>query len=85
MVDRVITEAEIDQVDLKSYSAVMLVGSPQDQSGVEVFTWPRLAQLVHPSTTAQLTDTSHLLIVVDEPDDPETIARIKKLIIPSRE
>ncbi|MCG6578014.1 hypothetical protein EGM97_25355 [Pseudomonas sp. AF32] len=82
--DRVITEAEIDQVDLKSYNSVFLVGNPEDRTGVEIFTWPKLAQLVHPSTAAPLTDTSQLLIVVDNPDDPDTVARIKSIVVPTR-
>ena len=81
---KVISESEIETVDLKSFHEVLAVASPDDISGVAIYVTPRLASFVHPSTPAVTTDTSYLLIVVENPDDPEIIERLKHLVIPRR-
>jgi len=84
MASRYITEAEIGDVDLKSYHSVLLVASPDDASGVEVFTWPRMAPLADRSVPGKLNDYSYLFVVVADPDDLATVERVKNAVIPKR-
>jgi len=81
---KVISESEVETVDLKRFHEVLAVASPDDISGVAIYVSPRLAPFVHPSTPAVTTDTNYLLIVVENPDDPETIERLKRLVIPQK-
>jgi len=84
MSKRVVSEQELGDLDLKQFHEVLLVRDPDDHEGVHIFTWPRMAQFVSPLAEAPLSNTNQLLIVVENPDDLETVARIKAIIIPTR-
>ena len=81
---QVISESELGSIDLKQFHEVIAVKDPGDYQGVAVYVTPRMAQFVDPSVAAQETITNSLLIVVDNPDDLETIERLKKSVVPQR-
>lgn len=81
---QVTSESELGTIDLKKFHEVIAVKDAEDYQGVAVYVVPRMAQFVHPSTPAAETITNYLLVVVDDPDDPETIDRLKKAVIPQR-
>lgn len=81
---QVISESELGSIDLKQFHEVIAVKDAGDYQGVAVYVTPRMAQFVDPSVPAKETITNSLLIVVDNPDDLETIERLKKLVVPQR-
>jgi hypothetical protein len=80
----VVSEQDLEGLDLKQFHEVLLVRSSDDDGGVHIFTWPRMAQFVSPLTESPLSNSNQLLVVVENPDDPETVARIKAMVIPPR-
>ena len=80
MSKQVISEAQLNQVDLKKIDEVLLASTPQDNSGVLVFSWPRMAPMVSSLTEGVASDWRQLIVVVDDPDDTVTQERVKRSI-----
>ncbi|MFV3368452.1 hypothetical protein ACNFH5_09745 [Pseudomonas sp. NY15435] len=74
---KVITEAELSSTDVRQFHDVLLVKSPDDLSGVEIFHVRVMAKLYGATAEAEVIESKQLLVVVQDPDDPETADRIR--------
>lgn len=81
-----INEDEIGRVQPRDFKNCLLVRPGDADSGVEVFHVRILAAFTSPDRPAPLLNNAQLLIEVEDPDDPETQARIReKLTARARE
>lgn len=85
MSKQVISEAQLNQIDIKKIDEVLLASTPQDNSGVLVFSWPRMAPMVSSLTEGVASERRQLIVLVDHPDDTATQDRIKRAIHELRE
>ncbi|WP_439865641.1 hypothetical protein ACTAB9_17405 [Pseudomonas syringae] len=76
-----IMESEIDTIDLKPFHEILAVRSADDYQGVAIYLSPRMAQYVSSNTESPVNETNYLMVAVGNPDDPETIERLKKKIL----
>lgn len=74
---KVITEGQLPTIEVWRFDDVLLVADENDQSGVEVFHARKLAKLYGANAEAEIQEAKQLLVVVDNPDDPETIDRVR--------
>lgn len=74
---KVITEDQLSTSEVWRFEDVLLVAHENDESGVEVFHARKLAKLYGVNAEAETLQAKQLLVVVDNPDDPETIKRIR--------
>ena len=73
---RRVTEAQLGTVRLENVEGAQLV-KPGDITGVSVELPERPAQLVSPGERSPRTGAELLLIEVDDPADPSTMARVR--------
>ncbi|HAC66466.1 MAG TPA: hypothetical protein DCP19_00470 [Pseudomonas sp.] len=73
----IVAEDQLDEVELRRFDDVLAVRSPDDTHGVGIFKAKRLPALQSPDLPAKLNENGLLLIVVDNPDDEDTVARLK--------
>ena len=85
MSKKVISEAQLNQIDIKKIDEVLLASTPQDNSGVLVFSWPRMAPMVSSLTEGVASERRQLIVLVDDPDDTATQDRVKRAIHELRE
>ncbi|HBO2681616.1 hypothetical protein [Pseudomonas aeruginosa] len=74
---KVITEVELSSTDVWRFDDVLLVKNADDLSGVAVFHARKIAKLYGATAEAEVTETKQLLVVVNDPDDPETAERVR--------
>lgn len=80
---QIVREEHLSSIDIREFHSVWAVRDSDDSSnfsGVEIKPDRRMAPLVSPDTPAPLTITSNLLIIVENPDDPETVNRLKAFV-----
>lgn len=73
----VVTEDQLDEVEIRRFDDVLAVRSPDDTHGVGIFKANRLPVFQSPDSPAKLNVNGILLVVVDDPDDEQTVARLK--------
>lgn len=73
----VVTENQLDAIELKRFDQVLVANSADDDYGVEVFRQHRIAEVYHPLSEAKVNHDIQLIVIVDNPADPATIERIR--------
>ncbi len=79
----IVTEAQLSDTDLIGFHEVLLISDPADEVGVLAFAWPQLAPLsssLHPGTPV----ANQLKVLVDDPHNYETLARVTAIVISRR-
>ncbi|RQA03543.1 hypothetical protein IPC506_19565 [Pseudomonas aeruginosa] len=74
---KVITEVELSSTDVQCFDDVLLVKNADDLSGVAVFHARDIAKFYGATAEAEVTESKQLLVVVNDPDDPETAERVR--------
>lgn len=69
-----IREAELATLDLTCYFEIRLIGYPEDKVGILTLSWPAPGDLKR----------SPLKVLVDKPNDAETLSRVAGLIVSLR-
>lgn len=77
---RIVTEEELDSVDIREFHQIWAVTDSPSFSGVEIKPDKRLAEVVSPDRAATERIINNLLIVVDDPEDMKTVNRLKKYV-----
>ncbi|PHN56416.1 MULTISPECIES: hypothetical protein [Pseudomonas syringae group] len=75
-----ITEEQLDSIDIRQFHQVWAVRGPDDFSGVQIMADKRLTPFVSSESPAPDITVNNLLIIVDDVDDPLTINRLKSAI-----
>lgn len=81
---KVVSEADLENLDAKRFHEVWLVQSASDETGIAVYQVPRMAQFVSADVESKVTQTNYLLVVVPDPDDLETQKRIRSKVLAAR-
>lgn len=77
MID-VVTEAELNSVDIRTYDDVLAVLPGDRDYGVQVWRARRIATIYGPRSPAKVTISRTLLIEVENPDDLEVHNRLEQ-------
>ncbi|MCF5652683.1 hypothetical protein GIV49_24455 [Pseudomonas syringae] len=78
---KAISESEIETFDLKPFHEISAMKSADDFRGVEIYSAKRMPPFVSSHSESPPSETNYLVVVVDNPDDPETIERLKKKVL----
>lgn len=74
---KVITEVELSSTDVQCFDDVLLVKNADDLSGVTVFRARKIARFYGAADESEVIESKQLLVVVNDPDDPETADRVR--------
>lgn len=80
----VIKEADIPTTDLKPFTQALLVRPGERDSGVPVWAPNLMASFYSASAPAKVFVSRTLLVEVDDPDDQQTIDRVRKALTEQR-
>lgn len=72
-----IKEADLDKISLKMVDEVLVAGSDEEFSGIEVWKARRIGELYDASTPAKVNERRQVVVVVDDPEDEQTQDRIR--------
>lgn len=75
---KVILESELPSTDIRHYEEVLAVKSVDSTDGIGVWQVKKMADFYRAETEARVTERTQLLIVVPDPDDEETIDRLRQ-------
>lgn len=69
-----IREAELTGLDLTCFHEIRLISYPEDSAGILTLSWPAPSKL----------ERGLLRVLVDKPNDAETLARVAGIIVSLR-
>ena len=76
---KTITEAELHTIDLAGFCEALLISDQEDKVGVLAYDFRRMAPMCGPNGEGQPV-ANQLKVLVDEPDNHETLARVATIL-----
>ncbi len=77
---RFVNETDLDSVDLRDFHRILIATDTANYIGEEIKSDLRLPQFVSATSPAPEVVTNELLITVEDPENSETVERIKRYV-----